>query len=304
MDSLDLSLIGVPIDLGSGRRGVDMGPSAIRYAGLQVGLAGLGHIVRDEGDLDVAIPEVHAIEEPNLKYLSVVLPIQQEVMRAVQRVCAEGRIPIVLGGDHSLALGSINGAVADGRNLGVIWLDAHADFNTAETSPSGNIHGMPLAALCGIGDSRLVTLGGQVGAERKIDPRRVAIVGARSLDPQERHLLREHGVNVFSMDAIDRYGIGEIMRRAIACASDGTDGIYLSLDVDAVDPMHAPGVGTPVPGGLTYREAHLAVELLAESGTLVGLDLVEVNPILDLANATGRLAVQLALSALGQRVWE
>jgi len=302
LTAIDIALIGVPIDLGAGRRGVDMGPSALRYAGLQDGLLRLGHRVRDMGDLEVEIPERRAVGSERLKYLDVVLPVQQMLAEAVSRAVDEHHIPICLGGDHSIALGSISGA-SRGRTLGVIWLDAHADFNTAETTPSGNIHGMPLAALCGYGDQRLVTLGGTSNSSRTVSPEKVAVVGARSLDGEEKKLLRSAGVRVFSMEAIDRFGIAEVMRQAIAVASDGTDGIYLSLDVDCVDPMYAPGVGTPVPGGLTYREAHLAVELIAESGRLIGLDLVEVNPILDSANATGTIAVHLALSAMGLRVW-
>jgi arginase len=303
MAEMEIALIGVPIDLGAGRRGVDMGPSAIRYAGLQEGLTRMGHRVHDAGDLPVEIPETRQVGSDRLKYLDVVLPVLEAVREAVSDAVAAGRMPLCLGGDHSIALGSIAGS-SRGRALGVIWLDAHADFNTADTTPSGNIHGMPLAALCGYGDPRLVAVGRDEGRKHAIDPRRVAVVGARSLDGEERRLLRQAGVSVFSMDAIDRFGIAEVMRQAIAVASRDTRGIHLSLDVDGVDPMYAPGVGTPVAGGLTYREAHLAVELIAESGRLVGLDLVEVNPILDSANATGLLAVQLALSAMGLRVWD
>jgi arginase len=280
-----------------------MGPSAIRYAGLQDDLVRLGHTVHEAGDVDVEIPETREVGSERLKYLSSVLPVLGAVRTAVSDAIAAGRIPITLGGDHSIALGSVAGASQSAR-VGVIWLDAHADFNTADTTPSGNIHGMPLAALCGYGDPRLVDVGRAGSSERAVDPARVAIVGARSIDPGERELLRQAGVSVFSMDAIDRFGVADVMGEAIAVVSDGTEGIHLSLDLDAVDPMHAPGVGTPVPGGLTYREAHLAVELIAETGRLVSLDLVEVNPILDTANATARLAVQLALSALGLRVWE
>ena len=300
---MEIDLIGVPIDFGAGRRGVDMGPSAMRYAGLQERLAGLGHGVADHGNIVVSVRETCEVGDPRLRYQEVVTGVHQRLAARVAESVAAGRIPLVAGGDHSIALGSVAGA-AQGRTLGLVWLDAHGDFNTAETSPSGNIHGMPLAALCGIGDERLVTLGGTMGPQAKVEPRNVAIVGARSLDADEKRLLREAGVTVYAMEAIDRYGISEVMRRAIDIASGGTQGIYLSLDLDAIDPMYAPGVGTPVTGGLTYREAHLAVEMLAETGRLVGMDLVEVNPILDNANATAELAVQLALSAFGQRVWE
>jgi arginase len=210
---------------------------------------------------------------------------------------------VVLGGDHSLGLGSVMGA-ARGRKLGLLWIDAHADFNTDLTTPSGNIHGMPLAALCGIGAQPLLTLNGAHHPHAKIDPRNVAVVGARDLDDPEKVLLRDAGVSVFSIEAIDRYGIYEIMTRAIRIASRDTDGLYLSFDLDSVDPRYAPGVGTPVPGGLTFREAHLAVELVSDSGRMVGMDIVEVNPILDERNATAQLAVRLALSALGKRVWD
>jgi arginase len=215
---------------------------------------------------------------------------------------AEGHLPLVLGGDHTSALGSVAGA-ARHRKLGLIWLDAHGDFNTAETSPSGNIHGMPLSALCGYGAEALVTLGGTDSSEAKLAPHNIAVVGARSLDPQEKQLLRSAGVAVYSMEMVDRLGIVETMQRAIELACRGTDGIYLSLDLDVLDPVFAPGVGTPVTGGLTFREAHLAVELLAETKRLIGMDLVEVNPILDKSNMTAELAVQLALSAFGKRIW-
>jgi arginase len=211
-----------------------------------------------------------------------------------------GRFPLVLGGDHSLSVGSIRGA-AKHKRLGVIWVDAHADFNTAETTPSGNIHGMPLAALCGLGDPRLVCLWDE--PPPVVDPRRVAVIGARDLDPGEKRNLREAGVMVQSMEQIDRMGIVAALEKAIDRVSREVDGIYLSLDMDALDPRHAPGVGTPVPGGLTYREAHLVCEVVAETGKLAGMDIVEVNPILDVQNETARLAVEFIRSALGSRIW-
>ena len=212
---------------------------------------------------------------------------------------AEGRFPLVLGGDHSVSLGSV-AAAARGRTLGVVWIDAHGDFNTPETTPSGNIHGMPLAALCGLGTGGWWTWCMPVA---KLDPRQVAIVGARDLDEAEKALLREQGITVFTMQQIDRLGMDAVMARALAVAGDGADGILASLDLDVLDPREAPGVGTPVPGGISYREAHLLMELLAESGQLVALDLVEVNPILDRENSTARLAAELALSALGKRIF-
>lgn len=299
---MHIEIVGVPIDFGSGRRGVDMGPSAIRYAGLQAGLEALGHTVEDRGNVQVPPSETCAEGDPRLRYLDAIVQVEQRTAEQVADIVAAGHMPVVLGGDHSIALGSIAGA-ARNRALGVIWLDAHGDFNTDRTTPSGNIHGMPLAALCGYGDERLVSLGGATGAGPSVSPQNVAVVGVRDLDPDERDLMREAGVTVYSMEAVDRYGIGEVMRRAIDIASRGTEGIYVSLDMDVLDPMHAPGVGTPVRGGLTYREAHLAAEMLAETGQVVGLDLVEVNPILDQRNTTGGLAVELALSALGKRVW-
>ncbi len=299
---MQIDLIGVPLDFGAGRRGVDMGPSAIRYAGLRQGLEELGHQVTDYGNIMVPLAETCEVGDPKLKYMEPIVGVAQRLAERVATTMAEQRLPLVLGGDHSLALGSVMGATR-GRKLGLIWLDAHGDFNTHETSPSGNIHGMPLAAICGHGASPLVTLGGALPPGAKLDPHNVAIIGARDIDPAERRLLRASGVAVYSMEAIDRLGINEVVHRAIETACRGTDGIYLSLDLDGIDPMFAPGVGTPVSGGLTFREAHLAVELVAETKRLVGVDLVEVNPILDRTNMTGELAVQLALSAFGKRIW-
>lgn len=299
---MNVDLIGVPLDFGAGRRGVDMGPSALRYAGLRQGLEALGHHVYDLGNIEVPVAETCRPGDPHLKYLDPIVQVAQKLATIVAHSVEQGHFPITLGGDHSLALGAVMGA-ARGRRLGLIWLDAHGDFNTHETTPSGNIHGMPLAALAGYGDQRLVTLKGSEPAGPAIVPAHIAVVGARDLDEGERELLERAGVAVFSMEAIDRLGMPETMRRALAVATAGTDGIYLSVDMDGVDPLYAPGVGTPVPGGLTFREAHLAVELAADTGQLVALDVVEVNPILDIQNTTGRLAVQLALSALGKRIW-
>lgn len=300
---MQIDLIGVPLDFGAGRRGVDMGPSAIRYADLRAGLEVLGHDVNDLGNVLVPVNETVGAGDPHLKYLEPIVNVCRDLAERVHHSIGAGRMPVVLGGDHSLGLGSVMGA-ARGHKLGLLWIDAHADFNTDQTTPSGNIHGMPLAALCGIGAPPLLTLNGADHARAKIDPRNVAVVGARDLDDPEKVLLREAGVSVFSIEAIDRYGIHEIMTRAIGVASRNTDGLYLSFDLDSVDPRYAPGVGTPVPGGLTFREAHLAVELVAQSGRMVGMDMVEVNPILDERNATAQLAVRLVLSALGKRVWD
>jgi arginase len=318
-----IDVIGVPVDLGAGRRGVDMGPSAIRYAHLNQSLEALGYTVEDRGNVDVPIAERCAISEPRLKYLDCIVPMARRVAGAVATSVQAGSFPLVLGGDHSLSLGSIRGA-ARHKKLGVLWVDAHADFNTPETTPSGNIHGMPLAALCGLGDPRLVHLWGREapskgrgalppapgpqaqvwsGDEAVLDPRRVAILGARDLDPDEKRNLHEAGVLVLSMEQLDRLGMVAALEKAFERITRDVDGLYLSFDMDALDPRHAPGVGTPVTGGLTYREAHLACELAAETGKLVGMDLVEVNPILDSQNQTALLAVDFARSALGSRVW-
>ncbi len=297
---MQIDVIGVPVDLGADRRGVDMGPSAIRYAHLRERLEGLGYTVEDQGNVEVAIAEMCSITEPKLKYIDCIVPMGRRVSGAVAVSAQAGHFPLVLGGDHSLAFASIRGA-AKFRKLGVIWVDAHADFNTPATTPSGNIHGMPLAALAGLGDPRLVQLWDE--AVPVVDPRRIAVVGARDLDPGEKANLREAGVMVQSMEQIDRLGMYQITMKALDRVGRDVDGIYLSLDMDALDPRHAPGVGTPVPAGLTQREAHLICELVAETGKLVGMDLVEVNPILDAQNQTAILAVDFALSALGRRVW-
>ena len=297
---MQIDLIGVPIDLGAGRRGVDMGPSAIRYAHLQNKLEELGYAIEDKGNIEVPIQELCAITDPKLKYLDCILPMGRRIAGAVATSMQAGRFPLVLGGDHSLSVGSIRGA-AKQKKLGVIWVDAHADFNTPETTPSGNIHGMPLAALCGLGDPRLVSLWDETPPV--LDPLRVAVIGARDLDQGEKRNLREAGVMVQSMEQIDRLGMVAALEKAIERVSRDVDGIYLSFDMDALDPRHAPGVGTPVNGGLTFREAHLACEVVAETGRLIGMDLVEVNPILDVQNQTALLAVEFIRSALGSRVW-
>lgn len=297
---MQIDLIGVPIDLGADRRGVDMGPSAIRYAHIEQKLESLGYTVQDKGNIEVPIAEMCKINEPKLKYIDCIVPMARRTAGAVATSLQAGHFPLVLGGDHSVALGSIHGA-AKVHKLGVLWVDAHADFNTAETTPSGNIHGMPLAALCGLGDPRLTSLWDE--SVPVIDPRRVAVIGARDLDPGEKRNLKETGVMVMGMEQIDRLGMMQAMEKALERISRDADGIFLSFDMDSLDPRHAPGVGTPVPGGLTYREAHLICELIAETGKLIGLDLVEVNPILDVQNTTAALAVELAMSALGRRVW-
>ena len=295
-----IHILGVPMDLGQNRRGVDMGPSAVRYAHLQARLESLGYTVEDKGNVEVAIAEMCSISEPKLKYIDCIVPMGRRVAGSVATSAQAGHFPLVIGGDHSLAFASIRGA-AKFKKLGVIWVDAHADFNTHETTPSGNIHGMPLAALAGLGDRRLTQLWDE--AVPVVDPRRIAVIGARDLDPGEKANLREAGVMVQSMEQIDRVGMYQCVMKAIERVSRDVDGIYLSFDMDSLDPRHAPGVGTPVPAGLTQREGHLVCELVAETGKLVGMDLVEVNPILDVQNQTAILAVDFALSALGRRVW-
>jgi arginase len=297
---MQIDIIGVPIDLGADRRGVDMGPSAIRYAGLQKKLEELGYTVKDEGNIEVPIAEMCKIINPKLKYLDCIVPMSRRVSGAVSTSIQAGNFPLVIGGDHSLSIGSVRGA-ARNRKIGVIWFDAHADFNTHETTPSGNIHGMSLAALTGYGDKSLVQLWDETIPV--IDPNKIAIVGARDLDPGEKDNLRNANAMVLSMEQIDRYGMVAMMEKAIEHVSRDVDGIYLSFDLDALDPALAPGVGTPVPAGITHREAHLACEMIAETGKLIGMDVVEVNPILDIQNQTAKLAVEFALSALGSRIW-
>jgi arginase len=297
---MQIDIIGVPIDLGADRRGVDMGPSAIRYAHLQNKLEELGYEVQDEGNVDVAIAEMCKITDAKMKYIDCIVPMSRRIAGAVATSVQAKNFPLVLGGDHSLSIGSVRGA-ARNRKIGVIWIDAHPDFNTAETTPSGNIHGMSLALLAGMGDRRLVQLWDETIPV--IDPTKIAIIGARDVDGGEKANLQKAGAMVMGMEQIDRYGMVTAIEKAIERVSRDVDGIYLSLDLDALDPQHAPGVGTPVPAGLTQRETHLACEMISETNLLIGMDLVEVNPILDGQNKTAALAVEFALSALGRRIW-
>ncbi|MDK2854798.1 MAG: arginase [Bacillota bacterium] len=293
-----VEIIGVPQDLGANRRGVDMGPSAIRYAGVRERLESLGYTVRDRGNIPVALHEPRTRDDERLRYLPEIQATSELLAQAVREVVEAGDLPLVLGGDHSIAIGTLAG-VAAVKECGVLWIDAHGDFNTPETTRSGNIHGMPLAASLGRGDERLVGCGGFVP---KAKEKNVALIGARDLDPEERDALRRSRISVFTMQDIDEMGMKRVMQQAIAAALDGTEGIAVSLDMDALDPLVAPGVGTPVRGGLTYREAHLAMELIAETGALLSLEVVEVNPILDYRNQTAELAVELIASALGKRI--
>jgi arginase len=294
-----IALIGVPLDLGQGRRGVDMGPSAIRYAGIAERLRAIGYEVDDRGDVAVPRAEVAEVGDGHAKYLEAIVGVAGEVASAVEAAQRAGDLVVVLGGDHSLALGVFAGlARASGRGA-AIWLDAHADCNTPETSLTGNVHGMPLAVALGWGDERFAVAGGPPAPW--IDEERSVIIGARDLDPQERVRLRASEVAVHTMTEIDRHGMERVVRSAIERVQ-GAPFVHVSLDLDVVDPQWAPGVGTPVRGGISFREAHLAVELLSEAGLVGSLQIVEVNPILDRENATGELAVELACSALGQRI--
>lgn len=295
----ELRIIGAPSDLGQGRRGVDMGPSAIRYAGLACKLKELGYVVEDLGNIDVPTPEMHRVTHEKLKYLNEVKKVCEALYGEVKQAISAGHIPIILGGDHSISIGSVAGVAAAQRSFGLIWFDAHGDMNTEETTPSGNIHGMPLAVNLGLGHPDLLQIG---GFSPKVKAENVALVGIRSIDSDEARLIRETGIKVYTMADIDQMGMAAVMAEAIDIASRGTAGIHLSLDLDALDPMFAPGVGTPVNGGVTYREGHLAMELLAACKNVISVDVVEVNPILDAQNRTGQMAVELVQSLFGKTV--
>jgi arginase len=293
----------VPLDLGGNRRGVDMGPSAFRIAGLGERIAALGHKVVDKGDLVTPIPEVKSEGDPKKRYIRDIARVCQKLYQTSLECFDAGGLPLVLGGDHSLAAGSVAAAAEVARRkekpLGLLWVDAHADMNTPVTSPSGNVHGMPLAALLGPEPSELARIG---GFSPKVEPSRTVLIGLRNLDDRERVLVRESQVHVFTMKDIDRQGIASIVEQAIAIAGANSAGIHVSFDMDVCDPGIAPGVGTPVKGGLDYREAHVVMEMVSDSGLMTSLDVVEVNPILDLQNATAILGVELVSSALGQKI--
>lgn len=291
-----VAVIGAGLDLGAGRRGVDMGPSAIRYAGLQERIAGLGRACVDWGDVETGVAEATEVGDPRARYLGAIMRSCVRVAALVGDACAAGLLPLVLGGDHSVAMGSLGGMASVHGAGGVLWVDAHGDLNRPETSPSGNVHGMPLAAAFGAAGPEFDTAEWPTPSIE-----RAALVGVRSLDAGERALIERLDIRVFTMSEIDRLGVERSLREALAFL-DGVAFLHASIDLDAVDPMFAPGVGTPVRGGLSYREAHLALELVAESGRLDSLELVEVNPILDRANETAALAVELAASALGARI--
>jgi arginase len=295
----EVAVIGAPLDLGAGRRGVDMGPSAIRYAGLEQQLAEkLGVRVTDAGNVISPVVETTDMGDERARYLSQILDLCDRLSGLVEEAAARGALPLVLGGDHSVALGSLVGMAKVRGAGGVVWIDAHGDLNTPATSPSGNVHGMVLAAALGLGGDVFSRDGWPLPA---VEPGRISLLGVRSLDDGERALLGEIDARVFTMSEIDRIGVEPCMREAIAHAAGGAF-LHVSLDLDVVDPDYAPGVGTPVRGGLSYREAHLAMETVAESGLIDSMDVVEVNPVLDRENATGQLAVELVASALGARI--
>lgn len=297
-------IIGVPMDLGASRRGVDMGPSAVRYTDLRERLLKLGHEVEDAGNVHVPMREDAARgAQRGARYLGAISDVCAAVATQTRDALTAGRLPVVLGGDHALAAGSIAGAAAHlratGQRLGALWIDAHGDLNTPATSKSGNVHGMPLAALLGFGDPAMVALSGDAPALRAAD---VALVGLRDLDAAERTHIKKWKLSAFTMRALDERGVRSVLEEAIAVATKDTAGLWLSFDMDVIDPEEAPGVGTAVPGGMTYREAHLAMEMLADTGKLVGLDVVEVNPVLDERNRTAEIACELICSALGKRI--
>jgi arginase len=294
----EVTIIGATLDLGQGRRGVDMGPSAIRYAGLEERLVGLGYVVRDEGNVETAVAEATALRDERARFLPEIHDTCELIAAKVAEATRRRAIPLVLGGDHSVALGTLGGLASVHGPGGVLWIDAHSDTNTPETSPSGNVHGMPLAAALGLAGPGFESEAWPLPA---VDPKRVALVGTRLLDDGERRLLRDAGVRVFTMSEIDRIGIERAVRESLDRIA-GPGFVHVSLDMDVLDPEIAPGVGTPVRGGLTYREAHLALELVAESGIVRSLEVVEVNPILDRENTTATTAVELVASALGKTI--
>jgi arginase len=298
-----IAVIGAPVDLGSGRRGVDMGPSAIRLANLGPRVASLGYQVRDWGNIEVEQPEHIRPGARNARYLPQIAHSVTRLAGLVADALARHQLPLVLGGDHSVAVGSVSGVArhfrARNKRIGLLWIDAHPDMNTPETSTSGNVHGMPLACLIGMGPRLLTHLDGYAP---KVEPGSVAVVGLRDVDQLEKPHVRQSGVRAFTMRHIDERGLRAVMEEALAIVTAGTAGFHVSLDMDAVDPQQAPGVGTPVRGGLSYREAHLAMEMVGDGGRMTSLDVVEVNPVIDEANRTGLLAVELVMSALGKRI--
>ncbi|MEK7751338.1 MAG: arginase [Acidobacteriota bacterium] len=303
MPRSEIAIIGAPLDLGAGRRGVDMGPSALRVANLDERLRALGYTVRDLGNIAVDQPESIAVGHESARYLAEIARASMRLAGMVGKAAAGGATPLVLGGDHSVAIGTLSGMSRWLRrrksSLGLIWIDAHADMNTPDSSPSGNVHGMPLACVVGLGPEELT---GLYGFAPKVDPRNVALVGIRDVDQLERPHVKNSGVRAFTMRDIDERGMRAVIQEAIQIAGAGTAGFHVSFDMDAVDPREAPGVGTPVRGGISYREAHLAMEMVCDSGKLLSMEIVEVNPVIDEVNRTAELAVELVLSAMGKRI--
>jgi len=303
MKQSHIAIIGAPLDLGAGRRGVDMGPSAVRVANINQRLTALGYDVEDLGNVPVEQQESLPQGPGHVKFLPQIAAACLRLARMVEAAAGEGKVPLVLGGDHSVAIGTVAGMSRHFRKqkkkLGLIWIDAHADMNTPETSPSGNVHGMPLACCIGMGPPELTRL---FGYSPKVDPKHVALVGIRDVDILEKPHVKDSGVKAFTMRDIDERGLRTVMEHAIRIATTGTAGFHLSFDMDAVDPTYAPGVGTPVRGGATYREAHLAMEMLCDSRQMVSLEVVEVNPVIDEVNRTADLAVELIMSALGKKI--
>jgi arginase len=300
---LKIRVIGVPLDLGQSRRGVDMGPSAVRVAGLEARLEALGHVVEDGGNVAVAIPEQKKEGNPSAKYLKEITSTCTKQAELVAKTLEAGIVPIVLGGDHSVAVGTVSGVAEfyrrQSQKIGLIWIDAHSDINTPAGSPSGNVHGMPLAAIMGLEPAELANIG---GFSPKVQPENCVLVGIRDVDAHEKENIRKTGVEVFTMRDIDERGMRTVMEEALRMAGRGTAGYHVSLDMDWIDPEDAPGVGTPVWGGATYREAHLAMEIIADHGRMLSFEIVEVNPVIDERNQTADLAVELALSAFGKKI--
>jgi arginase len=302
-----IRILGVPLDLGQSRRGVDMGPSAVRVAGLEARLEALGHVVEDGGNIAVAIAEQKKSGDPHAKYLKEITATCTKHAEAVFKTLEAGKFPFVLGGDHSVAAGTVAGVAeffrqqrrVQEQKVGLIWIDAHADINTPETSPSGNVHGMPLAAIMGLGPAELADI---YGFKPKVHAENCVLVGVRDVDAREKENIKETGIEVYTMRDIDERGMRTIIEEALRVAGRGTAGYHVSLDMDWIDPEDAPGVGTPVRGGASYREAHLAMEIIADHGRMTSFEIVEVNPVIDEHNRTADLAVELALSAFGKKI--
>lgn len=298
-----IRLVGVPMDLGAGRRGVDMGPSAIRIAGVRQALEQLGYTVADDGDVGVPAPETRDPGQQNARYLEPIYHVCNRLRLRVRRTLEAGEIPVVLGGDHSIAIGTVAG-VAEyfherDEKIGLIWVDAHADMNTPETSPTGNIHGMPLATVLGRGHPRLVEMG---GFSPKVDARNICLIGIRDIDATEREIVKRSGIHAYTMRDVDERGVRAIMQESIGFVSEGTAGFHVSFDLDGMDPRDVPGTGTPVKGGLSWREANLLMEMVSDTGRMLSLEVTELNPILDIKNQSGEVAVDVIVSAFGKRI--